>query len=89
MGTHDDAIQLDRDDIEEGLNAAAAIGDDRMQRMAGGRVSPERFTQVRRRSASNGSGAGSSPAGQKAATRSDGDDEGRRLSSLQKRPEDW
>ncbi len=37
-------IQLDRDDIEEGLNAAAAIGDDRIQRMSGGRVAPERFT---------------------------------------------
>jgi predicted metalloprotease len=31
-------------DLEDGLNAAAAIGDDRMQRMAGARVSPERFT---------------------------------------------
>jgi uncharacterized protein len=30
--------------MEEGLNAAAAIGDDRLQRMAGARVSPERFT---------------------------------------------
>lgn len=31
-------------DVEEGLTAAAAIGDDRIQRMAGRRVSPERFT---------------------------------------------
>ena len=31
-------------DVEEGLNAAAAIGDDRMQRMGSGRVSPESFT---------------------------------------------
>lgn len=37
-------VQLDPDDIEEGLNAAAAIGDDRLQRMQGGRVAPERFT---------------------------------------------
>lgn len=35
---------LEAGDVEEGLNAAAAIGDDRLQRMAGSRVSPERFT---------------------------------------------
>ena len=31
-------------DIDEGLGAAAAVGDDRLQRMAGQRVSPESFT---------------------------------------------
>jgi hypothetical protein len=31
-------------DFEEGLNAAAAIGDDRMMKMAGRRVNPESFT---------------------------------------------
>jgi hypothetical protein len=36
--------KLDPGDVEEGLNAAAAIGDDRIQRMGGGRVSPETFT---------------------------------------------
>lgn len=35
---------LDGDDIEEALTAASAIGDDRIQRMGGGRVAPERFT---------------------------------------------
>ena len=35
---------LERGDVEEGLNAAAAIGDDRMQRDAGRRVSPDAFT---------------------------------------------
>ena len=35
---------LDTGDIESGLGAAAAVGDDRMQKMAGRRVSPERFT---------------------------------------------
>jgi predicted metalloprotease len=35
---------LETDDVDEGLTAAAAIGDDRIQRMGGGRVSPERFT---------------------------------------------
>lgn len=35
---------LDEGDVEEGLNAAAQIGDDRMQRRAGGWVSPESFT---------------------------------------------
>ena len=35
---------LEQGDVEEGLNAAAAIGDDRMQRMAGRRVNPDGFT---------------------------------------------
>jgi predicted metalloprotease len=35
---------LDPGDTEEGLNAAAAIGDDRLQRMARGEVVPESFT---------------------------------------------
>jgi predicted metalloprotease len=35
---------LEEGDVEEGLTAAAAIGDDRLQRMAGARVSPENFT---------------------------------------------
>jgi hypothetical protein len=36
--------ELDPGDAEEGLRAAAAIGDDRLQKMATGRVMPERFT---------------------------------------------
>jgi uncharacterized protein len=35
---------LQSGDIEEGLRAAAAIGDDTLQRRGGGRVSPESFT---------------------------------------------
>ena len=35
---------LEPGDIEEGLNAAAAVGDDRLQEAARGRVSPESFT---------------------------------------------
>jgi len=35
---------LDAGDVEEGLAAAAAVGDDRLQRMSGTRVSPETFT---------------------------------------------
>lgn len=31
-------------DIDDGLNAAATIGDDRIQASAGGRVDPESFT---------------------------------------------
>jgi predicted metalloprotease len=37
-------VELEPGDAEEGLQAAAAIGDDRLQKMATGRVSPERFT---------------------------------------------
>jgi predicted metalloprotease len=35
---------LERGDIEEGLNAASAVGDDRMQRRSYGYVSPDSFT---------------------------------------------
>ncbi|PYR95072.1 MAG: hypothetical protein DMF84_03535 [Acidobacteria bacterium] len=37
-------VELDPGDVDEGLRAAAAIGDDRLQKMATGRVMPERFT---------------------------------------------
>jgi hypothetical protein len=37
-------VELEAGDAEEGLRAAAAIGDDRIQRMSGGRVFPDRFT---------------------------------------------
>ncbi len=35
---------IDRSDVESGMRAAAAVGDDRIQRMARGYVSPESFT---------------------------------------------
>jgi predicted metalloprotease len=35
---------LEPGDVEEGLAAAAAIGDDRLQRSAGRRVTPDSFT---------------------------------------------
>jgi uncharacterized protein len=35
---------LESGDIEEGLNAASAIGDDRLQRQSGGYIAPESFT---------------------------------------------
>jgi len=35
---------LEEGDIEEGLGAAAAVGDDRLQRQGGGRVNPDAFT---------------------------------------------
>ena len=37
-------VELEPGDAEEALRAAGAIGDDRLQRMATGRVAPERFT---------------------------------------------
>lgn len=35
---------IDQSDVESGLRAAAAVGDDRLQKMATGHVSPESFT---------------------------------------------
>jgi hypothetical protein len=35
---------LEQGDVEEGLNAAAAVGDDRIQEMATGSIHPESFT---------------------------------------------
>ena len=35
---------LDPGDVDEGLQAAAAVGDDRIQKMSGQGVSPEGFT---------------------------------------------
>ena len=37
-------VELDPGDVEEALNAAAAIGDDRLQKISTGRVVPESFT---------------------------------------------
>jgi predicted metalloprotease len=37
-------VQLETGDTEEGLRAAAAIGDDRLQRMSTGKVAPDKFT---------------------------------------------
>jgi len=37
-------VELETGDVEAGLHAAAAIGDDRLQRMSTGRVMPDRFT---------------------------------------------
>jgi len=37
-------VELEPGDVEEGLNAAAAIGHDRLLRMTTGHVAPDRFT---------------------------------------------
>ena len=37
-------VELDPGDTDEGLRAASAIGDDRLQKLATGRVMPEKFT---------------------------------------------
>jgi predicted metalloprotease len=41
---HHGQIPLEEGDVEEGLRAAAAIGDDRLQRRSQGQVVPESFT---------------------------------------------
>jgi uncharacterized protein len=42
--TTDERKLLDPGEVRDGLNAAAAVGDDRLQRMAGQAVNPETFT---------------------------------------------
>ena len=37
-------VELDPDDLEEGLRAASAIGDDTIQKRSTGRVMPDKFT---------------------------------------------
>ena len=37
-------VELEPGDVDAGLRAAAAIGDDRLQRMATGHIAPDRFT---------------------------------------------
>jgi predicted metalloprotease len=37
-------VELESGDVEEGLHAASAIGDDRLQRMATGHIAPDGFT---------------------------------------------
>lgn len=41
---HRDRQLLEQGDVEEGLSAAAAVGDDRLMRMSGRRVHPDAFT---------------------------------------------
>lgn len=41
---HEQRRIVDASDVESALHAAAVLGDDRLQKMATGRVSPEMFT---------------------------------------------
>ncbi len=48
---------LETGDLQEALNAAEAIGDDRLQQQSQGRVVPDSFTTAPRNSATPGSNA--------------------------------
>ena len=56
------AGDLEEGDAEEAMRAAAAVGDDRLQRQAGGRIDPDSFThgtsEQRARWFENGRGSG-------------------------------
>ncbi|MEZ4703131.1 MAG: neutral zinc metallopeptidase [Rhodothermales bacterium] len=73
---------LEEGDPEEGLSAAAAVGDDRLQRMAGQRVQPESFThgssEQRQQWFTTGLRTGSA----EAATRLDKSENGNRRSEI-------
>jgi predicted metalloprotease len=43
-GRPPDAVVLEEGDVEEGMRAAASIGDDRLQKMSGRAIQPESFT---------------------------------------------
>lgn len=65
-----DQGMLENGDLQEALDTAAAIGDDRLQRQSQGRVVPDSFTHGPQSSAIHGSAGDSTPGIRSSATRS-------------------
>ena len=64
------AGQLEEGDVEEAFRASEAVGDDRLQRNAGGRVNPDAFTHGTSAQRRRWSTRAAAPATRRAATRS-------------------
>ena len=64
------AGDLEKGDIEEALGAAEAVGDDRLQRAAGGTVDPDSFTHGTSEQRARWFAPATRPASPRPATRS-------------------